>query len=106
MLGFGAAVTDASAMTAEATAAPPAAAAWPGETTPIPAPLSLQVGEATSHLLALQRSGAAASPTARPIAGDVASLSYQRYLDSFTHPIPETFNTTVKSSSGSGSSGQ
>jgi hypothetical protein len=74
-----------------------------------PLPPRTQIGDATSALLALQRDGTAASPTARPIAGDVAHLSYQRYLDSFDgakHPIPEKFGTTVKSDSGQGATGR
>lgn len=55
-----------------------------------------QVGDATRHLLDMQREGRAASPTPRPLAGEIASLSYQRYLDSFKFPIPERFNTTVQ----------
>ncbi|RZI68778.1 DUF3613 domain-containing protein [Variovorax guangxiensis] len=64
------------------------------------------VGDATQGLLALQREGSAASATPRPIAGDVAQLSYQRYLDSFDgakHPIPAQFGTTVKASGSAGS---
>ena len=67
---------------------------------------SLPVGDATQGLLALQREGRAASTTPRPIAGDVAQLSYQRYLDSFDgakHPIPAQFGTTVKASGNTGS---
>lgn len=56
----------------------------------------LEVGDATRHLLTIQREGLAASPTPRRLSGDVASLSYQRYLDSFKYPIPERFNTTVQ----------
>lgn len=59
-----------------------------------------QVGDATQRLFALQRDGGAASPTPRPIAGDVATLSYQRYLDSFKRPIPDHFSTTVRSAGG------
>jgi len=69
-----------------------------------PAP-RLPVGDATQGLLALQREGRMASPTPRPIAGDVAQLSYQRYLDSFDgakHPIPAQFGTTVKASGSGG----
>lgn len=65
----------------------------------------LQVGDAARSLLELQREGRAASPTPRPLAGDVASLSYQRYLDSFKFPIPEKFSTTVQKSGSSSSSG-
>lgn len=62
------------------------------------------VGDATHHLLAIQREGRVASPTPRPLAGEVASLSYQRYLDSFKHPIPERFSTTVQKAGSSGGS--
>jgi hypothetical protein len=61
-----------------------------------------QVGDATQGLLAWQRSGEIASPTQRPIAGDVASRSYERYMKSFEFPIPERMSSIVKSSSGSG----
>ncbi|MNY38616.1 hypothetical protein D3C86_1732540 [compost metagenome] len=61
-----------------------------------------QVGDATLSLLAWQRSGEIASPTARPIAGAVAGRSYERYLKSFEFPIPERMSSTVKSSTGGG----
>jgi hypothetical protein len=64
----------------------------------------LQVGDATQGLLAWQRSGEVASPTSRPIAGNVANRSYERYLKSFEFPIPERMGSTVKSS-GSSSGG-
>lgn len=60
------------------------------------------IGDATHSLLALQREGHAASPTPRPLAGDVATLSYQRYLESFKFPIPEKFSAAVQKSGGSG----
>ncbi|CAN5324288.1 hypothetical protein BH10PSE18_BH10PSE18_20740 [soil metagenome] len=66
---------------------------------------ALKVGEATSGLLALQASGAAASKTARAVPGDVAGRSYQRYLKSFEYPIPEKFGATVKSSGINSASG-
>lgn len=62
----------------------------------------LQVGDATSQLLALQRGGSVASTTPRPIAGDVATRSYQRYLQSFDHPIPERFGPTVGATTSGG----
>ena len=62
----------------------------------------LQVGDATQGLFAWQRSGEIASPTARSIAGNIASRSYERYLKSFEFPIPERMSSTVKSTSGSG----
>lgn len=40
----------------------------------------------------LQISGSAASTTARPLPGDAASNVYERYVNSFKHPIPEKFN--------------
>jgi hypothetical protein len=82
---------------APAPAMAPAAAA-PAATTPA-ARRALQVGDATHDLMAKQRSGELASSTARPIAGDVAQRSYERYLRSFDHPIPESFVNTVKSDS-------
>ncbi|WP_447778607.1 DUF3613 domain-containing protein [Variovorax boronicumulans] len=62
----------------------------------------LQVGDATLNLLTWQRSAEIASATARPIQGNIANRSYERYLKSFEHPIPERFNSSVKSTSGSG----
>lgn len=67
-------------------------------------PIKLQIGDATRSLLSMQREGDSASSTPRPLAGDVASLSYQRYLDSFKHAIPEKFTTTVSKSGSSNSS--
>lgn len=64
----------------------------------------VQVGDATQGLLAWQRSGEIASPTPRPIAGNIANRSYERYLKSFEFAIPEHMNSTVKTSGGSGSS--
>lgn len=66
--------------------------------------LPLQVGDATSNLFAWQRSGEVASKTPRPIAGSVASRSYERYLKSFEHPIPEHMSSTVKTSTSGGGS--
>ncbi|MDR6427023.1 hypothetical protein J2738_003161 [Variovorax paradoxus] len=67
-------------------------------------PLPLLLGDATQNLLAWQRSGEIASPIPRPIAGSVASRSYERYLKSFEHPIPEHLSSTVTKSNGGGSS--
>lgn len=66
--------------------------------------MPLQVGDATQSLVAWQRSGEIASPLPRPIAGSIASRSYERYLKSFEFPIPERLNSTV-TKSGGGSSG-
>lgn len=54
-----------------------------------------QIGDTTRALLQLQASGASAGPRL-PILGDQASLSYARYLESFTHPIPEFLDTSVR----------
>lgn len=69
--------------------------------TDAPPPRAPQVGEATQALLAQQRAGTQASATPRPIPGEVAGRSYQRYLKSFEHEIPASF----KSSVGDGPSG-
>lgn len=58
------------------------------------------VGSATQRLFALQASGQVASPTPRPVTGDIASRGYDRYLKSFEFPIPERFGTTVKPQGG------
>lgn len=56
------------------------------------------IGEATEAYLQMQRDGASAG-RAQPVTGEVASRSYQRYLNSFDEPMPQT-----KSGSGSTSS--
>ena len=65
-------------------------------------PPPLLMGDATQSLLAWQRSGEIASRTPRPIAGSVASRSYERYIKSFEHPIPEHLGSTVSKSKGGG----
>ena len=93
--------------------APRSAAAMPAATaqaavtqTPAPGnasltpPASNRVGDATSYLLALQASGQYASRNAYPVTSDVAQRSYQRYLESFTHKIPESAETQVGSKTG------
>lgn len=92
----------AAAQTATATPLPSDAnSASPSATNARPAtasrPRSPAVGDVTHKLFALQASGESASTVARPIAGDVAQKSYQRYLNTFDLPIPATFTTTVKS---------
>lgn len=62
-----------------------------------------RVGDATAGLLALQRDGTAASPVARPVAGEVAGRSYQRYLRSFDYPIPDRFGSSTTSGGGASS---
>ncbi|RST51748.1 DUF3613 domain-containing protein [Variovorax sp. DXTD-1] len=72
------------------------------ETEEFESPPSLLLGDATQSLLAWQRSGEIASRTPRPIAGSVASRSYERYIKSFEHPIPEHLGSTVSKSKGGG----
>ena len=63
---------------------------------------SNQVGDATSNLLALQAQGQYASRNAYPVTSDVAQRTYQRYLESFTHKIPENTDTQVGNKAGGG----
>ncbi|WP_293390270.1 DUF3613 domain-containing protein [Nevskia sp.] len=49
-------------------------------------------GSTTRDWTQLQASGSAASRTARPLPGDAAKNIYDRYADSFKHPIPEKFD--------------
>jgi len=64
-----------------------------------------EIGHSTDALLALQRDNRVAGP-ALPMLGDTASLSYQRYLDSFKHKIPESMGSPVNSNGSGGSGGQ
>lgn len=49
-------------------------------------------GEQTRQWLELQKNGHAASPNKQTLPGPAAAQIYQRYLNSFTHPIPEYFS--------------
>ncbi|GGB97858.1 hypothetical protein GCM10007205_03930 [Oxalicibacterium flavum] len=53
-----------------------------------------RIGEATTNALQMQVQGSHAGANL-PILGPAASLSWQRYLDSYKHPIPETFTRTL-----------
>ncbi|WP_240327424.1 MULTISPECIES: DUF3613 domain-containing protein [Burkholderia] len=59
------------------------------------------VDRSTREWLALQRDNRAAAPT-QPVLGDVASLIYQRYLDSFKNKIPNSMSSQIGSGSGAG----
>lgn len=50
------------------------------------------VGDQTNHWLDLQASGTAASPVERSLPGEIAERSVERYVESFSQPIPETFD--------------
>jgi len=93
---------DAAATAAAAPAAQP-------EATPVAAAAPV-AGEGfasqTRLWLATQTSGTYAVTDERPMPGEVATLVYQRYLKSFTHPIPERYESdSFKANSSGGSSG-
>ncbi len=48
-------------------------------------------GSATAHFLAVQRSGEAASSNEQYLSGKARAESYKRYVNSFSHPIPENY---------------
>lgn len=48
-------------------------------------------GQQTNQWLELQRSGDQASTQRQPLSGPIADRVYQRYSDSFSHPIPEYY---------------
>lgn len=51
-------------------------------------------GEQTRHWLELQKKGQVSSPNSQALPGPAAAQIYQRYLNSFSHPIPEYFSET------------
>lgn len=57
----------------------------------VEAAAAAEVGKQTRDALELQRSGQAASTTPRPMSGEVAERAHRRYVESFSHPIPESF---------------
>lgn len=59
-------------------------------------------GSQTRFWLATQTSGVSAVTEERPMPGEAATLVYQRYLTSFTHPIPERYESDSFSVSGGG----
>jgi hypothetical protein len=70
-----------------------------------PAEETEEAGTQTRSWVELQVSNNASLGAARPMPGEVADQVYQRYLKSFTHPIPEYFERDkfVQSGSGGGS---
>ncbi|MDA8260799.1 MAG: DUF3613 domain-containing protein [Betaproteobacteria bacterium] len=64
-------------------------------------------GSATRNWLELQRSGAQASHQSQAVPGEIMQKTYERYVKSFTHPIPDQFASQPGSSSGApGAAGQ
>ncbi|HWW06157.1 DUF3613 domain-containing protein [Collimonas sp.] len=55
---------------------------------------SIRVGDVTRTLLQAQADGRVAGPRL-PMLGVTADASWQRYLDSFRHPLPEFFETKI-----------
>lgn len=76
--------------------------ASPSPAADAPAFVPAGIGETTRALLRLQAEGTQAG-NALPMLGEAASRSYQRYLDSFKHPVPEYFDAALPAS-GSGRS--
>ncbi|MBA4283932.1 MAG: hypothetical protein C0434_00165 [Xanthomonadaceae bacterium] len=58
-------------------------------------------GSSARSWVDLQAGGSAASVTARPLPGDAATNAYERYANSFKHPIPESFKRESFSADGS-----
>lgn len=91
------------AVTAAATAAPQTAAAQTAAAsaatptrTVVQRPQREQVGDVTRTLTAAQASGVRAGGDL-PVLGATADLTWNRYLDSFNHPIPDWFTEKVES---------
>lgn len=103
-LPFAALAQPDSAASSTPAAAPADAPASAPVATPVAAPVAGQgFGSQTRFWLATQVSGANAVTDERPMPGEVATLVYQRYLASFTHPIPERYEAdTFKTSGGGG----
>lgn len=76
--------------------------AMPVATQPAPvteqASAGARVGDVTSTLLQAQADGRVAAPRL-PMLGVTADAGWQRYLDSFKHPLPEFFENKVAKSS-------
>ncbi len=68
-------------------------------------PGASDVGRSTKSWLAMQRDNRAAAP-AQPVFGDVASLAYQRYLDSFKNKIPDSISSQLGATGGMSGGGQ
>ncbi|PFH10765.1 uncharacterized protein DUF3613 [Collimonas sp. PA-H2] len=75
-----------------------AAAQPPAHQAPVERESRIRVGDVTRTLLQAQADGRVAGPRL-PILGATADASWQRYLDSFKHPLPDHFENTVSKSS-------
>ena len=96
--------TAASAPAAAPSDAAPVASPAPAE--PAAAPVVSQgFGSQTRLWLATQTDGTYAVTDERPMPGEVATMVYQRYLKSFTHPIPERYESDSFKTTGGGGAG-
>lgn len=76
----------------------PAAAQPAAHQAPVERESRIRVGDVTHTLLQAQADGRVGGPRL-PMLGATADASWQRYLDSFKHPLPERFENTVAKSS-------
>lgn len=93
---------------AAAVAAPPVTGYAPGGAVPRaaePSPHVTVIGETTRSLLQMQADGVQAGKHL-PMLGAEASASYDRYLKSFSHDIPEFYKTAVGKDSNGSAGGQ
>ncbi|PLZ03365.1 DUF3613 domain-containing protein [Burkholderia sp. WAC0059] len=58
-----------------------------------------EIGRSTTAWLALQRGNTEAAP-AQPMLGAEAGLAWQRYMNSFRHPIPDQYDSPVNAGAG------
>ncbi|MGO4156517.1 DUF3613 domain-containing protein [Cupriavidus sp. YAF13] len=84
----------------------PAEAQTDAPATPSARPARQEIGPHTRGILEIQRSGAQAGEQ-QVLHGEQAALSYQRYLATFTYPIPEFYTGQAGSKNGAaGGAGQ
>lgn len=86
----------AAAVPMEPAATPTASASRAEAPTPDERYSAVHVGDVTRTLLQAQVDGRVAGPRL-PMLGVTATASWQRYLDSFKHPLPENFEKKVTS---------
>jgi hypothetical protein len=77
----------------------------PPPRTAAPAPQVTVIGQTTRSLLQMQADGTQAGKPL-PMLGAEASVSYERYLKSFSHEIPEFYKTAVGKDSNGNAGGQ
>jgi hypothetical protein len=64
---------------------------------------NVEVGHSTAAWFELQSSNAQAAPP-QPMLGAEAGYAWQRYMNSFTTPIPNSFGSAMQASGGQGNS--